>query len=506
MQVLKEITQILSKYKLETIPVLGCGTKQQKQQIAALYEAIITTESPSDEYLAQTVLDSTPDSRNYKKLKSNLKDQLMNCLFFIDTSKSDFNDYPQAYVNCCREWAAARILLGKNARKSGIDICKKIFKQVLKADITSLVINIADLMSYYYATHEVDSTKFEEYSGLVDLYLKILDAEDEVEEAYCLLQLQAINSNNDRNQVRTSAQESWKDLAPLLQQYDTYNLHLYGRFIQILALDTTKDAPAIVDACDSAIEFFQAKPLFAKTALLLFYHQKLLTYINLKAFKKGMDTAKQCLEYLDLGTHNWVKHQQLRFYLSMHTQNYDTAYTILKETVNHKNFKSIHVSTQEEFQLLIAYIQFLIHIEKIEQDTLNKFKLKKFLQEIPTFCEEKRAINTATLLIQILFFISIKKYDPAIDCIEAIETYGSRYLKKDKRYRINCLIKMLSQVWQGGFHKVGVMRRTETLYEKLKAEPIDISNEQDTMEIIPYEDLWELLLSFLGKKHYERRR
>ncbi|MEM9991763.1 MAG: hypothetical protein AAF738_08365, partial [Bacteroidota bacterium] len=74
--------------------------------------------------------------------------------------------------------------------------------------------------------------------------------------------------------------------------------------------------------------------------------------------------------------------------------------------------------------------------------------------------------------------------------IEAIEKYCSRYLRKDDTFRSNCFIKMLLQIPISGFHKAGVIRRSEKYLTRLNSMPIDVANQASEIEIIPYEELW----------------
>ena len=98
-----------------------------------------------------------------------------------------------------------------------------------------------------------------------------------------------------------------------------------------------------------------------------------------------------------------------------------------------------------------------------------------------------------------------KKYNRAIDRIEAIEKYTSRYLKKDTNFRSNCFIKMLLEIPKEGFHRVAVERKASKYRERLSEMPLEVANQSHSIEIIPYEDLWEMVLNVLGTKVYNKK-
>ncbi|MEM6320059.1 MAG: hypothetical protein AAF960_20470 [Bacteroidota bacterium] len=59
---------------------------------------------------------------------------------------------------------------------------------------------------------------------------------------------------------------------------------------------------------------------------------------------------------------------------------------------------------------------------------------------------------------------------------------------------------MLLKIPISDFHRVGVERRAQKYYDTLLATPIDIANQAMEIEIIPYEDLWEMVLASLEMK------
>lgn len=135
----------------------------------------------------------------------------------------------------------------------------------------------------------------------------------------------------------------------------------------------------------------------------------------------------------------------------------------------------------------------------------SKYKQGKFLNSIPVYSKDKRDLNVSSLIIQIVFVIVKKDYDQAIDRIEAIEKYCSRYLRKDENFRSNCFIKALLQVPISGFHKAGVERRAKKYIGQLSDVPLEMSNQPYEVEIIPYEDLWQIIMDSLGVKFFRRK-
>ena len=89
--------------------------------------------------------------------------------------------------------------------------------------------------------------------------------------------------------------------------------------------------------------------------------------------------------------------------------------------------------------------------------------------------------------------------------MDAVQKYCSRYLRREDTYRSNCFIKMLMLIPVVNFHSKAIDRRVAPLVEKLARVPLEISPQALDLEIIPYEDLWEILMGAL-KKHDSSRK
>lgn len=76
-------------------------------------------------------------------------------------------------------------------------------------------------------------------------------------------------------------------------------------------------------------------------------------------------------------------------------------------------------------------------------EVLSRFKVSKFLNDTPLYSKDKRGMNIALLVFQIVWLIFARHHNETIDHMEAIEKYSTRYLKRDDTFRSSCFIKML---------------------------------------------------------------
>ncbi|MEM0994291.1 MAG: hypothetical protein AAF847_13030 [Bacteroidota bacterium] len=509
MQILRELVHIVNKNKVRSIEVIG-NAKENKSMIMDFYNCIAEERLTSDEAAAQHFYGTSADNHNYKKLKNRLKNRLINTVFFIDVKQPSYNQRQKAYYECYKDWAAVKILTGKHARLSAVNISHKILKQAKKYEFSELVLDIARFLRLHYGTREGNLKKYEFYNDLFNEYEQIWSKENLAEHLYVELVTRYVNSKATQGEIHDRAKEAFAKIANALDEYDSYRLQFCAYLIKNLIHVSVNDYENTVKVCNEAIELFKQKEYVASVPIQIFLHQQLISFTQLRQFDLGKAVAEECIALLEEGSFNWFKHQELYLTLSMHTGQYQQAYRIFSDAVKHRRFQFLHPHLQEMWKIYEGFLHYLVVVDRVvpqENDKkFKRFRAGKFFNETPIYSKDKRGMNIPILVIQILFMISQKKYDQAIDRIEAIEKYCSRYLRNDDTFRSNCFIKMLLQIPISGFHKAAVVRKSEKYLEKLKSKSIDIANQASEIEIIPYEDLWELALESLNHQFHRTRK
>jgi hypothetical protein len=126
-----------------------------------------------------------------------------------------------------------------------------------------------------------------------------------------------------------------------------------------------------------------------------------------------------------------------------------------------------------------------------------RFRLYKFLNEIPIFAKDKRGLNIAILIVHVLLLLEQQRYSEIIDRVDALNQYCHRHLRRDDTFRSNCFIKMLLSVARADFNKKRAERYAEPYLARLQSMPLLLTDKNIEVEIIPYEDLWAMVLGLL---------
>lgn len=507
MKALYELAEMVHNTKIREVDLVQESSKSDSP-LSLLLNGILTKEFTNDQEAAQKLLHVDASDQSYQRLRRKLRRNLLNTVFFFDVPKSDYNERQRAYHESYKIWAAAKILLAKNANYIGIELCHKLLKKAEKFDFTDLVMDITRNLRLHYATREGNIKKYELYNEMFKKYEQIWLEENEVEELYMELVLRYVNSQTILDETYSKAVEFYKQIEGSLARNFSFRMHLCGMLIQQVIYSTKYDWVGMIRLCEESIQFFRSKPYKASVPLQIAYHHQLIAYTQLLNFEEGQKAATSCLEYLEQGSFNWFKHQEYYFLLCMHTKQYQLAFEIFKETTTHRRTQFLSPAAAEVWKIYEAYLYYLSFNEAFvvsENDlSLSKFRIYKFLNETPIFSKDKKGMYIPILIIQILITLKEKKYNQALVNFDNIDRYCSRYLRQGETFRSNCFIKMLLSIPACNFHREAVMRKTAKLKKRLEAESSKFIRAE--IEIIPYETLWEYVLNSLSNKAFRLRK
>ncbi|MFN4080870.1 MAG: hypothetical protein ACK4NS_08205 [Saprospiraceae bacterium] len=497
-----ELISIVTKNKLKGVVDWGL-IKRSDTDVARLYDILATGKAQDDESAMAALFGEQPNKVKYSRIKKSLEEYLLKMILVIDLNQPHYHARQQAYFECYKKWAVLRVLTGKYARQSALSLAEELLLQAQKYDFTEITIDVLRMLRLFYGSLIGDRKQYLYYKEQAAFFEGMYAAENLAEELYTELAFQFTNSKSVKKEIQQVAQESYAQLAESLEKYDSYRLHFSGRLIQLMIHTSVNDYQAALVVCRDAIQFFDAKNYVANVPLQAFLYQEMVCYVQLKDYEAGRKAAERGLQLLENGSFNWFKYQELLTMLSLHSREYQAALGHYNTAVAHKNFKSLPKHIEEYWKILGAYLFFLSETGRLqlyESEYLTKFKVARFFNDVPTYSRDKRGMNIAILVFQILMDIQNKQYNKLIDKIEAIEKYASRYLKSDDdTYRSNCFIKMLLQIPSSHFHQTAVIRNTEKYFKMLTSVSLSFANQSHDIEIIPYEDLWEIVVSQLER-------
>ncbi|MBK9337941.1 MAG: hypothetical protein IPM98_15910 [Lewinellaceae bacterium] len=473
---------------------------QPDSKMAQLFDFLQQQKSATEADAAALLYGSPTALTKLRSLKNKLKERLLEVVFLLDFQEPGYTDRQRAHFECNKRWATAMTLLSKKIRTTGIEQLEQMLRHTQHFEFTELSMNAAYHLRLHYGTIVGDSGKYEQYRNLYREYQAVWAMENEAEELYTDLISGYANSRAPQKDVARQAEVCFKRIEPHLAECASFRLHLSGRLLQLMIYGGRNDYGTMADLCEQALTFFRNKPYESHLPLQVFYYQLVVCCVQLRDFGRGQAIIRQNADIYEPGTFNWFKVQELYFLLALHTRHYDDAFDACQATLGHPGLVQQPDQIREMWKIYEAYAQLLARIRRADRLPAQKFKLAKFLNEIPVFSKDRRGMNIPVLIVQLLYDIVDKRYDAALDRVEAVEQYTTRYLKKDEHFRSNCFLKMLVQIPEAAFHREGAARKAERFLAQLRQVPIEIANQAHEIEIIPYEDLWDMILDSLPKQ------
>lgn len=493
-----ELARIVTKRKLKSVELLNFSEEDAEgSKLSEFYHLLQDGQILDEEDAAQQLYGADKQSPAYQKLRNTLKNRLMNSLFVIDLKQASYKDRQKAYYESYRDLAAMKILFGKQARAAAITIGRKIVKTARQFEFTELLVDVLQMMRLYYGTIEGDLKKYEQYSQELAEQQHTWVEENRVESLYLDLSVGFVNSKGANTSLQEQAIRSFQEVREVMNRIPSYRLQLCARLIEVSQFTVVNDYQNTLDVCERAIQFFSGKAYQATIPMQVFHYQRAICLKQLRRFEEAHDAAETSLEYIEEGSFNWFKVEELLLLLLMHAAQYPEALIHFGIATKHTRFAELPENIRETWLIAEAYFEFLRITKDLQLPGNHPFRWRKFHNEFEVLSKDKQGMNIHLYILEFLLFTLGDERSDLIDRTEALDKYRLRYLNTEELKRTNLFLKMLAQVPKNAFDRQLVEQKTADDYNALQSIPIEIANQAHSVEIVPYETLWTLLLDSL---------
>lgn len=501
MEHLKEILSVLQGHKHKTEKVLDL-MPDRKGLLPRYYDGLLSGHFQSDEDAANELLDTSPSHYSFRRLKRKMQEALQKSLFFIDFKAGHYSAIQRAFYDCHIKWAAARILGGRGARRSAVQLSREVLHKARKYQLNHLVLTLLPYLINQYGTQFGDEKMVKIYSDMAEKYLGYLRTELESTRRYNQITQKFVDKVEVQEEVTQEARAYCQDMEQYVNKIPSYHFHQQFFNLSIWQWMNIGDYRKALKECQRAIRHFENLPFNHKTARAGYYLNAVLCLIQLQQHEEAEKNIKKALTLIASGSSRWMRLQEASLILKFHRGDYQDALEVFQRVERNAAFTRLAARHQERWRLYHAFLTYLEAIGQIHfpSGKQKKFRLQKFLNDMPTYSHDKRGLNIPILIIQSLFLVQQGQYSKVEKRLDALQRYTSRYLLKNDTYRSNCFIKMLLTASRRGFHRTATVRHTEKYRKKLGEVPLPEARQASEIEIIPYEELWELFLGTLDNK------
>ncbi len=434
----------------------------------------------------------------------------MNTLFFIDYDNPQFNEFQRVYYKALHDWGAINILYRRGIIEAANNLAERLLTDCIKYELTDLCVAILERLKDTYARQIGNKKKYYELKEKFWDYKAVWDAEHRACDAFNDIRLEYVKSTAYRPETSLNAKTLLDSLEPYRAQYDSF-MFVFNYYLVKEAIYSAKhDWKGLLPMCDEAIAYFNAKPFNVKAYIAIFLNQKAIALLMLRRFEECHVVLDEALALQEEGNVNWFKTMEKKMLLYFQTDAYTEGYALYNRVRNIKEFKNLQGHGAEIWRLFEAYLYLgasfgkIPHIDRHAKNTFGNFRLSKFLNEIPTFSQDKKGMNIPVLVIQIVLMV-IEKDKKLVDRIETIEKYLVRNVPKSDiaNYRSNQFIKALVELPKENFKVKAIQRKTDKIIKDMMSVPYDIMATGYKMEVLSFEVLWQTILRELNTKGFE---
>jgi hypothetical protein len=451
----------------------------------------------SDEAASSYYFNLPPNNSKYYALKKRLKDKLMAWILNAENPYLKNKEYEYAPITLHRMDTQVAIFntIGIYAAAKKINL--SILRISEKFNLPEFGEKAARNLRDYYAHREYDLGKYNYYNTLSKQLLEIHHVECIAEEIYSSFMISYYAEGKKRFVLSNMVLKYVHQIEKLLVKNNSEKIRQYINNINILALLAEKDFVTALIKVTENLSVLENNPFQQKILKNELLHHKMVCYLNLKQFDEGKKVSEELVYMHTTSNETILKNEEIRFLLSLHSQQYNEAASIWVEISKKGLLKNNHPIVCEKWETYRVYLYFLYLISEISQDfsanLFKGFRLAKFFNTVPLFNKDKAGMNVSVLAIEYILNLTQGKFDKITDKYEGMVKYTYRYLRNNDTIRSYSFIKLLLLIPNCAYNWKAIAERSELLIKNLTSHPHIESSIHFGPEIIPYDILWKLI-------------
>jgi len=445
----------------------------------------------SDEEAAQELYKSFPTEKKYQMLKSRLRKRFYDLIFSIDISSLIKTSYYREQIHCYRLLFAGSQLFVIGKLHIALEMIRSAESIARKFQFTPLrILALQRLREYQGFTGNIKG--FYALSDSIETMQETLIKETQLDtfDFQFRIAVRGVLSKSDLK--RFNPEQSIRQAESLYTKSKNKSHRMTCAYYRsrIYYYHLKKDHKQVLKQCIEFEHYLLRGQKFTDMALVgEIAMQKLDTSIYLQDFKTGRQSALQCDSIFRKGNPNRFIYQQYYLLLCLYTGKTDEAVSVFNEVISSSAFKKFPEEQIERWRIFEAMLNYIL-----PDGRLRKFNVHKFLNEVPILSKDKTGFNLSIIIAQICLLVKRGDFDKIMDKFDSLKSYAQRYISVTANPRNHYFIKLLLILIKKDFDTEKCAALAEKYLALLSQSSVSGQQALDTMEIIPYDVLWNDLL------------
>ena len=437
---------------------------------------------------------------SYRALKTRLSHLLVEAILEEDVARPSYQTYEDAYEHGYRQLEVARILMSKRLYASAREVASQTFRRVQDFEILPLNTGLTDVLSSLHLGVAYNEKLFSKYHELYVRYSRASFDLTNITDHYRQVRNYIYANRLAPAEIGRIAAEFVEQDRPLMERNDGVPA-IQTMFTQteITGLTLRGEYKAAIESANRGIVAIERCKGHSVRSLTMLALSRIACTIKLRDFEAGVQQIEAARKRTPQGSINDLKISELAIKLGLLTGEYVYAYEALAEVQSRGLKRLLTVAHQEFWSIIEAYIHLLILAGALKVDDqsrpLQRFRLNKFLNNVPGNVRNKRGANIQVLVLQTVLLILQHKLDEAMDRVDALSVYCNRYLRDDENLRNNGIFKLLLILINANFDTTVAERKAQKTLAAMRGAAE--RGQLNDLELVPYEVVWRILLDYL---------
>lgn len=500
---MREMALVLTRNKVKQVEILG-NPGQSGSRVEELYDGIVKGKFKNDDEAAKHFFGKKSSSKdvNYRRLRVKLIHLLINTSFFVDLNQPMFNDRYKAYYNCRRDAAAAYLMLTRGIKKAAIYILRQTLEQCVKYEFTDLACEISVELIFLYGGNLSDIENIEFYKKIETEFEEKRAFEKKAKQFADEIYYYYAVQRSPNAEIANMAGQYYEELSTIEKSKTTFQFRKDAHRLNIVRFFAQGDYKGALQVLENVIPEYETNTYTYRSELLSYIINALSCCIQLRMWEPARKYAENLPLLTDVGNNLWYITKEILMYHHLYQKQYGEAYNHFKEALQHPRFLLISGTKRDDWFLFGGYMHLLaqlgVYNPKDIKAVAGPFKYSKFVNEIGIFDKDKIGMNIAMVLLPVWFALAKGEDGDSTKSIDALEKYRQRYLDNDLNRRSAIVVRLLTALIKRPFHMDRNDRKIEKELVSLRENPPETSLQMFYLEILPYEDLWNLLVEKFG--------
>ena len=494
MNEIANLARIVTSRSLASLPVLDLRSRQpnkENQFVAALTLAPESTQLQVVKSLYGKV--TAANVRALQKLQSRVRSKLLNQLYFLDHSDPRHLVSRRYELECLDLLHKVSILYAERDFKLSERLLQRCLRLAEAGEFTQYTVQAARMLRNLHA----EQRQVIPYKKIAKVLLRaqqVLAWEDEAEQLHIDTQLALRGTVAARRAVLILIPDRLAQLEALhrkARSFTTFNI-VYR--VQLAYEELQGNYQEMIRVTATASRRLRAGKLNARRFDIRFNHfVSIYAYLRSRQAMQGLRLAEEYARDFHPSSNNWFYFQEHHMLLALHAQHYERAQQLLIVIAKNPGYMMQREASLQRWDLYKAYIDFVLPPQRVT--TARQRQMAQLLQ-LPEYSRDKRGHNVAILVLQLLYFLRERNLEAVLMRLERLRKYQQRHLYEPSTLRSRLFLRLLQLIMEKNFDAAQAAERGKTLLQQLRDTPPP-GEAFAEVEIIPYEQLWDLVLGLL---------